>query len=100
MPPITERRTRNSKFERFILSYGVILLAAELSVQPSAVYHWIRGATAPRPINAEIVQRLARERGVRLSMDQIYGRFLSLRAAELRSEPSLEASASARILAG
>ena len=100
MPQITEGRNRKSKFERFILSYGVILLAVELSVQPSAVYHWLRGATAPRPVNAEIVQRLARERGVRLSLEQIYGHFHSLRAAKLRSEQSLEASASARILAG
>ena len=33
-------------------------------------------------------------------MDQIYGHFLSLRAAKLPSEPFLEASASTRILAG
>lgn len=94
MPPITERRYRNSKFERFVLSYGVKLLAERLAIRPSAIYHWIRGSTAPRPVHAEIIQRLARERGARLSMDQIYGHFLSLRAAELRSEPFLEASAS------
>jgi hypothetical protein len=32
---------------------------------PSAIYHWIRGATMP--------QRLARERGLRLTLDEIYG---------------------------
>lgn len=99
MKQITERYWK-SKFARFIKSYGVDSLAKQLDVQPSAIYHWLRGATTPRPVHAEIIQRLARERGARLTMDQIYGHFRSLRAAKLPSEPFLEASASARILAG
>lgn len=99
MKQINERYWK-SKFARFVKTYGVDELAVQLDVLPSAVYHWIRGATTPRPAHAAIIQRLARERGSRLTMDQIYGHFLSLRAAKLPSEPFLEASASARILAG
>jgi transcriptional regulator with XRE-family HTH domain len=90
-----------SKFARFVKSYGVIDLAKQLGIDPSAIYHWIQGDTAPRPVYAEIIQRVARERGARLTMDQIYGHFLSLRdrAAEVPSERSLEASAGAARLA-
>jgi hypothetical protein len=66
------RNRWKSKFARFVRSYGVELLAAGLDVRPSAIYHWIRGATAPRPAHAAIIQRLASERGVRLTLDQIY----------------------------
>jgi hypothetical protein len=91
-----------STFARFIKSYGVINLALQLHVDPSAIYHWIQGTTAPKPFHAEIIQRLARERGARLTMDQIYRHFLSLRAdraAEIPSEPSPEESAGAARLA-
>ena len=65
-----------SKFARFIKSYGVESLAVQLDVQASAIYHWISGATAPRRTHAEIIQRLARERGSRLTMDEIYGQWV------------------------
>jgi hypothetical protein len=94
----TERYWK-SKFARFVKSYGVDGLATRLDVLPSAVYHWIRGSTAPRPVHAEIIQRLARESGTRLTMDQIYGHFLALRAPEIPSESFLEASAGAARLA-
>lgn len=51
-----------SKFARFIQDYGVESLTIELDVRRSAVYHWIRAATTPRPAQAEIIQRLACER--------------------------------------
>jgi len=90
-----------SKFARFVKSYGVNDLAMQLDILPSAIYHWIQGSSSPRPVHAEIIQRLARERGARLTMDQIYGHFLSLRdrAAKVPSERSLEASAGAARLA-
>jgi hypothetical protein len=75
-----------SKFARFVRSYGVHELAAQLDIQPSAIYHWLRGATAPRPVHAETIKRLARERGARLMMDCICGDFFSLRAAEIKPE--------------
>lgn len=78
------RRHWKSKFARFIQSYGVESLALQLDVRPSAIYHWIRAATTPRPVHAEIIQRLARERGYRLTMDQIYGHSRAVRADEIK----------------
>lgn len=72
-----------SKFARFIKSYGVESLATRLGVRPSAIYHWIGGATAPRRTHAEIIQRLALERGSRLTMDDIYAH-----AREVRDDES------------
>ncbi len=68
-----------SKFERVARSYGVELLAARLMVRPSAVYHWLRGATSPHPANAIMIQNLAKERDVRLSLDDIYQHFREVR---------------------
>jgi hypothetical protein len=62
----------NSKFARFVRKYGVARLATQIEIQPSAIYFWIRGVTSPRRGHAEIIQRVARECGVRLSLDQIY----------------------------
>lgn len=78
----------SSKFARFIQSYGVQSLAMKLDVRPSAIYHWIRGATTPRPAHAEIIKRLARERGSRITMDDIYGH--SRWVSEDKSEPATE----------
>jgi hypothetical protein len=78
------RRRWKSKFARFVRAYGVELLAVQLDVRPSAIYHWIRGATRPRPEHAEIIQRLARERGRRLTFDEIYGHARELRADEIK----------------
>jgi hypothetical protein len=44
-----------SKFARFIKSYGVESLALQLDVQASAIYHWVRGVSAPRRTHAEII---------------------------------------------
>jgi hypothetical protein len=79
MRPIVKRRGE-SKFVRFMRSYGVVSLAAELDIRSSAIYHWIRGATTPRPAHAIIIQRLARESGVKLTFDQIYQHSRDLRA--------------------
>jgi hypothetical protein len=73
-----------SNFARFVHSYGVDLLALELEVDPSAIYHWIRGATTPRPAYAELIRRIARKRGITLSMDEIYGH-----SREVRSGPAV-----------
>ena len=78
------RKRWKSKFARFVRSYGVEPLAAGLDVRPSAIYHWIRGATAPRPAHAAVIQRLARECGSRLTMDEIYGHSRTVRANEIK----------------
>ena len=83
MRKIVVRRWQ-SKFARFIQSYGVESLAKQLDVLPSAIYHWIRGATTPRPAHAEVIQRLVRERGLRLTFDEIYGHRRELRADEIK----------------
>jgi hypothetical protein len=46
------RRRWKSKFARFIQAYGVESPALQLDVRSSAIYHWIRGATTPRPAHA------------------------------------------------
>jgi len=80
----TITRRWKSKFARFIKSYGVESLAAHLDVHPSAIYHWIGGTTAPRRTHAEILQRLARERGSRLTLDEIYGHARQVRDDEIK----------------
>jgi transcriptional regulator with XRE-family HTH domain len=72
------------KFARFIKSYSVESLATQLDVRPSAIYHWISGRTAPRRTHAEIIQRLARERGTTLTMDAIYAHARELRDDEVK----------------
>src|SRR5260370_41967766 len=86
MPQSVSRRWK-SKFARFIQDFGVESLALELDIRPSAIYHWIRGATSPRPAHAAIIQSLARERGYRLTMDDIYGHSRAVRATEAESLP-------------
>jgi hypothetical protein len=76
---VTFPKRWKSKFARFIET-----LAMQLDVRPSAIYHWISGATAPRRTHAEIIQRLARERGSRLTMDDIYAHARALREAEIK----------------
>jgi len=95
MGQITER-FRESEFERFVRSYGVDLMAQRLAIKPSAIYHWLRGSTAPTPVHAAIIQRLAQDRGAVLTMDTIYEHFLSMRKPEAPSETfQPEASAGA-----
>lgn len=70
------RREKNrwkSKFGQFVSAYGVARLAAKVEIHPSAVYQWIRGFSAPRRTHAAIIQDVARESGVRLTLDQIIG---------------------------
>jgi len=74
------KRRWKSQFARFVGAYGVELLAVELDVSPSAIYHWIRGATTPRPAHAGVIQHLARKGGTRLTMDEVYGHSRSVRA--------------------
>ena len=69
-----------SKFARFVHSYGVASLAARLDIQHTAISHWIRGSTTPRPAHAEMIQRIARTEGVDLSFDDIYRHGRDVRA--------------------
>jgi hypothetical protein len=84
-----------SKFARFISGYGVARLAKGLDVRPSAIYHWVRGVTAPGRTHAATIQRLARESRVKLSLDNIYQHSRDVRAREGESVPKTIASAAA-----
>jgi hypothetical protein len=81
MPQFVSKRW-DSKFARFIQSYGVEPLALELDITSFAIYHWIRGASIPRPAYAEVIQRLARDRGITLTMDDIYGHRRKVRTVD------------------
>jgi hypothetical protein len=70
MSRITKRW--NSKLARFIMSYGVTRLAAQLGIRASAIYHWTAGRCSPDPVNAVAIQKLARRRRVTLSLTDIY----------------------------
>jgi|SRR5580700_4518693 hypothetical protein len=89
-----------SQFARFVGAYGVELLAVELDVSPSAIYHWIRGAATPRPAHAEVIRHLAREGGSRLTMDEIYGHSLAVRAYNCKLKKGLPPTSAAGPSAG
>jgi hypothetical protein len=88
-----------SKFARFVGNYGTRRLASHLSIDQSAIYHWIRGKSAPHPLHAAIIQRLARERGIRLTFDEIYRTFLEQQAITMQETSRVAASAKAVPLA-
>jgi hypothetical protein len=71
-----------SKFARFVRTYGAERLAGALDVHSSAIYHWIRGATAPRPDRAAIIRRLAHENGIILTFDDVYEHVSELRVSD------------------
>ena len=77
----------DSKFERFVRSYGVDALALQLGIQPSSIYHWLRGSTHPRPDNAIEIQRIANRSGVVLSLEQIYGHVREVRSSTSKLKP-------------
>jgi hypothetical protein len=82
---IRNERLWASPFGRFVTDFGVERLAEGLEIHSSAVYHWIRGATAPKPAHAAIIQRLACEFGTSLTLEQIYQHASDLRPVEQES---------------
>lgn len=61
-----------TKFGSFVHSYGITSLAQALDVDKTAVHHWIGGRNFPKPSHAAAMQILAGERGMTLSLDDIY----------------------------
>jgi hypothetical protein len=86
MTQMVKRRWK-SKFARFVQAYGVISLARQLDVRPSAIYNWIQGRTIPRPVHALSILRLSRSRRHGLTMDQIYQHSRKVRADEIKLAP-------------
>ena len=78
-----------SKFERFVRTYGVERLARGLDIRSAAIYQWLGCATVPKPAHAAIIQRLARESGVKLTLEQIYQHASDLRADERPADATL-----------
>jgi hypothetical protein len=64
-------RRWNSKFANFVDAYGHDRLAKVLDVNTDALDKWLRGKTRPRRAHAIIIQRLARESGITLTLKQI-----------------------------
>jgi hypothetical protein len=87
----------NSKFARFVTDYGPTRLAKQLEVHPSAVYHWVRGVTIPKPAHAAIIQRLAVEEGIALTFEEIYGHSRDCRAANPAIAGAIERQKARRI---
>jgi transcriptional regulator with XRE-family HTH domain len=69
---VGRKTEEQSKFDKFVRGFGVEELARRLEINPSAIYHWLRGKNIPDPKNAIKVQKLAKRRGVELSLDEIY----------------------------
>ena len=61
-----------TKFAKFVLAFGASRLAAELGVEDSSVYKWIRGTNGLDPAHFAKIERLARSRRVKLSFSEIY----------------------------
>jgi transcriptional regulator with XRE-family HTH domain len=72
---VSRKPEEQTKFDQFVREYGVEALAGRLAVNPSAIYHWLRGSTSPHPANAIKIQTLAKQRGITLSLDEIYQHF-------------------------
>ena len=82
-----------TKFDTFVREFGVEELARRLGVNPSAIYHWLRGSTSPHPANAIRIQTLAKQRGVPLTLDEIYQHFREVHSdryttSSLKLEPA------------
>ena len=61
-----------TKLDQFVREFGVEDLARRLGIHSSAIWHWIDGSTSPHPSNAIKIQTLAKERGVDLSLEEIF----------------------------
>lgn len=90
---MTTKPELQTKFDKFVREFGVEELARRLGVHSSAIWHWIDGSTSPHPANAIMIQELARERGVSLTLDEIYQHFRDVgsrlyRASSLKPKPA------------
>lgn len=68
----TLRSKWNSRFGKFIRTYGTAKLATELAVNPSTIYHWMAGDSSPRPTTAQQLLIAAKTIQFRLTHRDIY----------------------------
>jgi DNA-binding transcriptional regulator YdaS (Cro superfamily) len=83
--PATKRC--GSKFGLFVRAYGVERLADALGIESPAVYQWLSGKTSPHPSKALRIQSIARRRGTRLSLDEIYQHFREVGSERYAASP-------------
>jgi len=76
-----------SRFGRFVKTYGVKLLASRLNVRSTAVYGWVSGRVSPTSGNALAIRKLAKRRRIALPLEVIYQQFHGARG-ERRRVPS------------
>ncbi len=62
----------STRLGRFVLAYRANKLAEALGIRRTAIHHWIDGTTQPRPENARKLVELAKEIGIRLSLQDVY----------------------------
>lgn len=72
MPARSKDKRWNSKLARFIDAFGVDQLALQLGLRHAAIYQWVSGRTSPRVVHALRIVRLAKQRGIELSVADIY----------------------------
>jgi DNA-binding transcriptional regulator YdaS (Cro superfamily) len=90
---VSRKTEEQSKFDKFIRGFGVTNLARRLGVHPTAIWHWIDGTTAPHPSTAIMIETLASEQGVSLTIREIYQHCQDVgnplfRASSLKPKPA------------
>lgn len=86
---VSKKTKEPTKFDQFVRGFGVEELARRLGIHETAIYHWLSGRSIPDPKNLLKVQRLAKRRGVELSLDEIYRQFHGVREdSSLKPQPA------------
>ena len=62
----------DSRFGKFIKTYGTYKLATLLAIHPSTIYHWMGGSSSPRPTHAKLILAAAKTIQFRLTHRDIY----------------------------
>jgi len=57
-------------------------MAAQLHIDETAIYHWLRGVARPKPEFAVAIRHIARAQSSSLTLEDIYGHSRQLRAAD------------------
>jgi transcriptional regulator with XRE-family HTH domain len=90
---VSQGPKEQTKFEHFVMEFGAENLARRLGLNRSAIYHWLSGSTSPHPSNAMKMQILAKQRGITISLDDIYQHFREVESeryttSSLKPEPA------------
>jgi DNA-binding XRE family transcriptional regulator len=61
-----------TRFGKFLKSYGTHKLAKELGIYPSTIYHWMAGVHYPRTETAQKIVIAAKSIRFRLTLSDVY----------------------------